>query len=153
MAAVMALCSMIVVIAFVVAIDQTGAISRLIMAQARDGGIPFAKTFARISPRWNTPIPALLFSAAIQVVLSTVYIANEIAYFGISSGTITLQALSYCIPVALHIWARKRHGMEYGPWNMGRYGRLVNIFSVLSYAFLFVIMCIPQQYPVTTLNM
>ncbi|RYC82020.1 hypothetical protein BFJ63_vAg15088 [Fusarium oxysporum f. sp. narcissi] len=152
-AAAMGLCSIIVVIAFVVAVDQTAAISRLIMAQARDGGIPFNEIFSRVSPRWNVPIPALIFSAIIQLVFGSIYTANQVAYFGISSGTITLQALSYCIPVALHIWARNKHGMSYGPWNMGRWSRVVNMYAVGSYAFLFIIMCFPQQFPVNTMNM
>lgn len=130
-----------------------GGIARIIMAQARDNGIPFGAFLSEIHPRWNTPVHACVLAATIQGLISVIYIGNTTAFYGILSGVFSLQTIGLGLPLVLHLLFRKSLNLKYGPWNMGKYGWIVNLMGVLMYGTLFVAISLPTSIPVTAQNM
>ncbi|KAJ9143518.1 Amino acid/polyamine transporter I [Pleurostoma richardsiae] len=145
--------SVIVVVAVLSAIDCMGSIARIIMAQARDQGLPFSQTLSKIHLRWNTPVNATILAASIQAAISAIYIGNSTAFYGILSGVITLQVMSFGLPIAFHLFRKKSLALKYGPWSLGRWGWLINAIGLLLYLFSFVAVSLPTSIPVTAQNM
>lgn len=123
------------------------------MAQARDQGFPAGEFFSQIHPRWNTPANAIVLAAFAQACLAVIYVGNATAFYGILSGEFTLQILSFGLPVALHLFRRKKLNLTYGPWKMGVWGWLVNAVGLCLYCFLFVAVSLPTAIPVTAAGM
>ena len=101
--------------------------ARMIFAFARDGGMPYSKLWAQVSPRFRTPAPAVWLA---------VVLAFGIALFSkhftviVSLSTIGLY-VPYVIPVALVLRARLNGTWkELGPWNLGKWGGLINALAV-----------------------
>jgi choline transport protein len=153
LAAAIVLASIIIVVAFVSAIDCMGGISRIIMAQARDNVIPFGTFFSRIHSRWNTPVNSIFLAGIIQACIAVIYVGNSTAFYGFLSGVFTLQVLSYGVPVALHFFRHSSLNISYGPWRMGRFGLAANVVGILLYLMLFVAVSLPTALPVTAPTM
>jgi amino acid transporter len=122
------------------------SMGRMWYAFARDGGMPGSRLLRRIHPRWRTPVPAILVSAALAVAIC-VYAAAVPVVTSIS--TIALY-LAYGLPILLNLRNRLRgKGVfatpENAPWNLGRFAPLANGVAVLWVAFIAVVFCLPPN--------
>lgn len=122
------------------------SMARMWYAFARDDGMPGHKFIKRVSPRYRTPIWSIVVTCTLAVLLC-VYAA---AYSVITSiSTITLY-LAYVIPIYLN-WRNKRRGAgefvtaELAPWNLGRWGGIINGIAILWTAFIVIIFSIPPN--------
>ncbi len=117
--------------------------SRMLYAFARDGGLPFSASLARVSKRFQSPHVAVWVTAAMAL-LVTVW--SEDAYnVMVALSTVALYA-SYALP----IWAgfRKRRSGGWprvGPWHLGRASNLVNAVALGWAAFMLVVMSLPPN--------
>jgi len=119
--------------------------SRMIYAFSRDGGLPFSKSLASVSPKFRTPSIAI-WTAAILAVLfvwgaSLVTIAGSSAYTIVVSCTVIFLFLSFTVPIVLGIKAiGTAKWPKMGPWNMGigTY-KLVSVLVVIAMAIIFII--------------
>ena len=122
------------------------SMARMWFAFARDGGLPGSKYLAIIHARYRTPIASIVVTS----VLSIAICAYAAAYFVVTSiSTITLY-LAYGIPVFLLLknrLTRKGPTLDGGeaPWNLGRFGKLVNVVAVIWVAVITVIFCLPPN--------
>lgn len=124
--------------------------SRMIFAFSRDGGLPFSKALARVSPKYRTPVAAI-WAGAIAAWLfvwgaTVVSIAGTSAYAIVVSCTVIFLFFSFAIPITLGLftygtakWPRM------GPWNIGR--GLFTLFGVLSILSMILIFIIGVQPP------
>ncbi|KAJ5361871.1 amino acid transporter [Penicillium brevicompactum] len=151
--AAMCLSANIIIVAFTAAIDGTGSVVRIIMALGRDEAIPYGSQFAKLHPKYNSPFNACHLALLSQISIATLYVGNSTAYYGLASGTVGMQVLSYIFPVFLNLIFGKKLGIVYGPWSMGNSRYLVNTLAVLIYVFLFVIVQLPTTLPVSATNM
>lgn len=105
--------------------------SRMIFAFARDQGLPFSDRLRRVHPRYRVP-EAAIWTAAVLGVLFTAYTP---VYSTVVSVTVIFLFISYCIPVALGMFAWGKRWTHMGPWNMGeaKY-RLVAVLCMLATA-------------------
>ncbi len=102
--------------------------SRMLYAFARDGGLPFSKQLARVSPRYSTPHVAIWVSAAGALAVALWAQAYE-AMTALS--TVALYA-SYGLPIAAGFFARARGGWTHrGPWDLGRASAAINLLALL----------------------
>jgi amino acid transporter len=122
------------------------SMGRMWYAFARDDGMPGAQFLKLVSPRYRTPVWAILIPSGLAVLLC-VYAA---AYYVITSvSTITLY-LAYMIPVYLN-WRNKRRGQgEYttpktAPWTLGKWGAPLNAIAIAWTLFIVVIFSIPPN--------
>ncbi|ANZ20192.1 Amino acid permease [Streptomyces noursei ATCC 11455] len=80
-----------------------------------------------------------------MLVLPSLYSAT--AYGAVTAINVIGITPSYAVPIFLRIKNRRR--FEAGPWNLGRWGVPVGIVAVAWVAFVTVLFCLPQHYPVT----
>jgi len=113
--------------------------SRVIYAFARDEGMPASRIWRSVSPKHQTPAPAI-WLCAIAAFLAAVYSGAYAVVTAIS--TIGLY-ISYILPVWLH-W-RSGSKLERGPWHLGRYSRVLNVLSILWVIFLCVILSLADS--------
>ena len=130
---------------FLCGLATVTSVSRMIYAFSRDGGLPFSKSLASVSPKFRTPSVAIWTGATLSVLFvwgaSLVTIAGSSAYTIVVSCTVIFLFLSFAVPIALGIKAiGTAKWPKMGPWNMGigTY-RLVAVLSIIAMAIIFVI--------------
>ncbi|MDP1922049.1 MAG: amino acid permease [Myxococcales bacterium] len=113
--------------------------SRMLWAFARDGGLPFSKALAKVSPRWQTPHVAVWVSVACALAVS---IFAEVLSTMTAVSTVALYA-SYGLPIVAALWARRRGWPRKGPWTLGRAGPVLNVIAIVWIALMVVAMSLP----------
>jgi amino acid transporter len=116
--------------------------SRVIYAFARDGGMPLAGAWRRVSPKHLTPAPAIWLS----VVVAFVATLSSGTYAVVTSLSVIGLYVSYIIPVFLACRTRgSAMGVAPGPWHLGRYGSAINVVAMIWVVFITVILAIPDD--------
>jgi len=115
--------------------------SRVIYAFARDNGLPASKLWRRVSPKHQTPGPAIWLCVVVAFA-AAVYSG---AYSVVTSISVIALYISYVIPIFL-AWRAKRRGepIERGPWHLGKYNSALNLIAILWVAFISVILSLPD---------
>lgn len=132
--------------------DSLGSSARTIWAMARDNAFP--PIFSSIHPKLNVPFWTICIISVPQFFLGLIYIWNVTAFYGVISGVLALYALSFALPIGLHVlYARRNKKITYGPWNLGRWGILINSVALGWSVFVFIFLCFPLYQPVTPGNM
>lgn len=122
------------------------SMARMWFAFARDDGMPGSSYLKKVSPKYRTPVCAIIVTSILAVFLC-LYAS---AYFVITSiSTITLY-LAYIIPVYLNWRNRRRKNGEYvtsetAPWNLGKWAPLINGIAICYTVFIVVIFSIPPN--------
>lgn len=123
--------------------------ARMIFAFARDGGLPGSAHLAKVSPTCRTPAVAVWVSVSLAFLMAV--------YSGAFSVIVTLSTIglyvSYVLPILLALRARRRGAWgvgskgayPLGPWNLGRWGGLVNALAVAWVAFISVLFVAPPN--------
>ncbi|WP_290990876.1 amino acid permease [Hyphomicrobium sp.] len=124
--------------------------SRMIFAFARDGGLPFSKSLAKVSPKHRTPVNAIWTGGILSWLFvwgaSLVSIAGTSAYTIVVSCTVIFLFFSFVIPIALGFFAYGTSKWpKMGPWNIGR--PLYSLFAILSVLSMILIFVIGVQPP------
>jgi amino acid transporter len=124
--------------------------SRMIFAFSRDGGLPFSKALAKVSPKHRTPVTAIWAGAILSWLFvwgaSVVSIAGTSAYTIVVSCTVIFLFFSFTIPIALGLFTYgSSKWPKMGPWNIGR--PAYSLFAVLSIISMILIFLIGVQPP------
>lgn len=121
-----------------------GAGARLAFAYARDGAVPGSTALSKVSPRFQTPVNALLVGAAVPVVATLLvnitpskdvhlgfitYPANINALTALVSFGVSGIYLSFLMTVVGAAAARRRGWVPEGPFQLGRWGWPVTIVA------------------------
>lgn len=112
--------------------------SRMLFAFARDGGLPFARHLARVSPRFRSPQVAVWTSAAMALLVA---LWSDAYSAMVALSTIALYA-SYGLPILFALRARDRRR---GPWTLGRRSRAVNLVALAWIAACMVLFVLPPN--------
>ncbi|MGV3721817.1 MAG: amino acid permease [Actinomycetota bacterium] len=126
--------------------SSISSMGRMWYAFARDDGLPGSALLKRVSPRYRAPIPAILVTSALAVLLC-VYAA---AFYVLSSISTIALYLAYIIPVYLN-WRNRRRGQgefttpETAPWNLGRWGMPIRTIAILYTLFIVVVFVLPPN--------
>ncbi len=126
------------------------SLSRMMYAFSRDGGLPFSRALARVSPRHRTPNAAIWAGAVLSVLFvwgsSVISIGATPVYSIVVSCTVIFLFFSFIIPIALGLFAfGGPKWPKMGPWNLGRAG--FSLFAVLSILAMLLIFVIGVQPP------
>lgn len=132
---------------------MTLANSRTIYSFARDGAFIFPNFFAKVSPKYNVPVPALCFSMSIQIIIVILYFSSDVVFNTIISLTTIGHELAYVIPIILMLFGGRSRMNKDRPWNLGIFGVICNIIAILWLFFISITMLFPTESPVTTGNM
>ena len=121
--------------------------SRMVYAFARDGALPASGFWHKLNKRTRTPTNAIWLAAVGAFLLGLPYLWNTTAYAAVTSIAVIGLYIAYVMPTFL----RLRQGADFvpGPWNLGRWSRLVGTLAVAWVAFITVLFMLPQVSPVT----
>ncbi len=122
------------------------SMSRMWWAFARDGGMPASSLIARVHRHYRTPVWSILITCSLAVVL-TLYSA---AYFVVTSISTIALYLAYVTPTFLNlrnkVTGRGEHtSRENAPWNLGRFGPIVNALALAWVALITIIFVLPPN--------
>ncbi|KAG2119417.1 amino acid transporter [Suillus clintonianus] len=135
------------------AISISCAASRATWAFARDKAIPFHQLFSKISPHLDdVPVNALLLSTVIQVLLGLIYLGSSAAFNAFVGVAVMCLGASYAMPVAISL-VNGREDMRDAPFNLGRFGTVINAVAVFWIMFAIVLFSMPAVIPVTKTSM
>ncbi|KAK0919999.1 hypothetical protein LTR91_005298 [Friedmanniomyces endolithicus] len=147
---------------------------RVTFAISRDGVLPFSKYFRKLSKN-KIPVNAAFLVCGLSIAITCAVIGSSVAFSAIVSiltdedfhdrlrpllilSSTNLRPLqpqstnfSYLIPiVARHTVGRK--SFTPAQWNLGRYSLPLGIVAGIYILFLFVVLLLPQLYPVTAVS-
>jgi len=103
------------------------ALSRMIFAFARDGGMPFSKKLRFVSPRFRTPVNAV-WLACVLGLISTLYAP---AFAVLASACAVLLYLSYALPIGAGLFAEGRSWTQKGPFNLKGFSKPIAVGATL----------------------
>ena len=113
--------------------------SRMLFAFARDGGLPFSRRLAQVSPRYRTPYLAVWVSALAALAVAL--------WADAYSAMVALSALalyaSYGLPIFFKL--RARQPLAPGPWNLGAWSPLVNLVAIVWIAIAALLFVLPPN--------
>jgi len=126
------------------------SLSRMMYAFSRDGGLPFSRSLARVSPRHRTPNASIWAGSVLSVLFvwasSVISIGDTPVYSIVVSCTVIFLFFSFIIPITLGLFAYGgRKWPKMGPWNVGRGG--YSLFALLSIAAMVLLFVIGVQPP------
>ncbi|KAH7384377.1 amino acid/polyamine transporter I [Phaeosphaeria sp. MPI-PUGE-AT-0046c] len=158
--------SLILTITFGAMFADIASVSRLTWAFARDNGLPFSTYFKRIETNERIPVRAVKLLCAVMVLLSLINIGSTVALNAILSLATMSLYISYIIPIFCLISMRLRvkdkvynstagyaevseDRLVFGPWNLGKWGMLINVCAVTYATLLLPFMSLPTSLPLT----
>lgn len=144
---------LVLLITLFCSISITVAASRCTWAFARDAAIPFPKLFSKIHPTLNVPLPAIILTTLVQMLLGTINLGSTSAFTAFVSVGVQALAVSYAIPIAISL-LNGRRDVSSAKWNCGGIlGPVVNIVALIWIAFEVVLFSMPTALPVTIVTM
>ncbi|CAM6112731.1 unnamed protein product [Calypogeia fissa] len=126
--------------------------SRMVYAFSRDGAMPLSNVWHIVDKR-DVPLPAVWLSALVAFCMALTYLGSVVAFTAmVSIATIGLY-ISYALPILFRITVGHKNFVP-GPFNLGRFSRLIGTVAVLWVITITVLFCLPVTYPITsqTLN-
>lgn len=149
------LSSMIVVIDMICANALLAEGSRSLYAFARDHGLPFSRLFARVEPKRQVPVFAILLTCLVQIALNSIYFGTLTGFNTVISIATEGFYLSYAMLLLVRIMAYFSGRMRVipGPYTLGRYSVWLNILGLLFLVFTSITFNFPTVDPVDRENM
>jgi amino acid permease (GABA permease) len=120
--------------------------TRQIFAFSRDGAMPGSKWWHSVSTRTRTPVKAVWLAAVCSLILILPGLYSGVVFNAVVSVNVVGLFLAYGVPIFLRLRLRS---FEPGPWNLGRYGRLVGWVAVVWIVLSSVLFMLPQVSPIT----
>ena len=162
------LSSMIVVVVLVCANALIAEGSRSLYAFARDHGLPFSKVFAKVEPKRQVPVYAILLACGVQMALNSIYFGTVTGFNTVISiateGFCKMDLhslprthrltqhldLSYAMPLLVRIIARFTGHAKVlpGPYTLGKWGVVLNIIGFVFLLFTSITFNFPTLNPV-----
>ena len=128
--------------------------ARTIFAYSRDELLPFSKVWLRINSYTQTPLLAVWFNVALAIGIDLIGLGSTTAIVAIFNVCAIALDWSYCIPIICKlVYSSSVGGYTQGPWNLGRFSRLMNACAVIWTFFATIIFLMPTNRPVTAENM
>ncbi|CDK24054.1 unnamed protein product [Kuraishia capsulata CBS 1993] len=128
--------------------------SRLVMAFARFGSLPYGKAIGSVNRKFKTPGWAILFVYVWMILLGLLIFASSAALNAVMGSFLTCMFVSYCFPFISLVLTKDRYGEGVKPlFNLGKWGRPINIICIFWFMFASGWLCVPSYVPVTANGM
>ena len=149
------LSSLLVVIALVCANALLAEGSRSLYAFARDHGLPFSSLLAKVDPQRQVPVYAILLTFLVQIALNSIYFGTLTGFNTVISIATEGFYLSYAMPLLARTlsWFTGDAKVLSGPYNLGRYGIMMNAVGLAFLVFTSITFNFPTLAPVDSENM
>lgn len=123
---------------------------RVTFAISRDGVLPFSRYFRRLSAG-RVPVHAAMLVLALGVAITCAAIGSTVAFSAITATATIVTNVSYLIPIAARHTVGRRD-FQPARFNLGRYSTFVGAVSAFYIVLIFVVLTLPQLYPVTAVG-
>jgi amino acid transporter len=127
--------------------------TRMTFAFARDGALPFSKTWSTVNSMTHTPVNAVWAVVFFSCCLNLIGIGSTQTITAIFNITAPALDLSYIAVIIARIVYENRVQFIPGPWTMGKWGRWINYVAIGWVLFISTILFFPTIRPVTAFNM
>jgi amino acid transporter len=122
------------------------SMSRMWFAFARDGGMPGYSLIKQIHPKWHTPVNAILITSSLAVLM----LLWAGAYYVVTAISVIMLYWAYGIPIFLNLRNKIRGIGEHtthqtAPWSLGRWGKGLNLISVLWIVLISILLVMPPN--------
>lgn len=125
---------------------------RVTYAISRDNVLPFSRYFRKLTSRHRMPLHAAFLVAAVSIAISTAVIGSSVAFSAITAMSTIATNVSYLFPII----ARQTVGADVfipAKWNLGRASGVIAAISSVWICYLFVVLLLPQVYPVSGVSL
>lgn len=78
------------------------AFADILIAFARDGGLPFSRIFARVHKKLDVPLEALGLTVLVVLIFGLIFLGSTSAFNAIVSASVVALGVSYGIPIAIN---------------------------------------------------
>jgi amino acid transporter len=121
--------------------------SRMIYAFSRDGAVPGHSHWHKINKRTRTPTNSIWLAVVLAwlLVAPAYWLGSLVAYFAVTSVAVIGLYIAYVIPTFLRL--RAGDSFTPGPWNLGRWSKLVGTIAVVWVVFICIVLMLPQFAP------
>ncbi|KAI9932421.1 hypothetical protein MW887_008662 [Aspergillus wentii] len=126
------------------------SLGRTVFAFSRDRLVPFSNVWTRVTPWTGTPLYAVWISVFFCIAINLIGLGSYAAISGVFTVCSIALDWSYCIPVLCKLFFGK---FQPGPWHMGPFSTIVNIWACLWTLFVSVIFVLPTAMPVSANSM
>ncbi|KAI5120887.1 hypothetical protein M0805_002987 [Coniferiporia weirii] len=130
---------------------------RSIYAISRDNALPDRRLFSKVWSKTKTPVNAAILTVVVVVICGLLSLASLVAINAIFSATAVALDLSYIIPVVAKVCIsfQKDPDIRFtpGPFYMGRWSIIVNIYAITWTCLESGVLIMPQVFPVTASTM
>lgn len=133
-----------------VCITAMQAGSRTVWAFSRDQMLPLSRVWYKIWHRTNTPVIAVWIYALCCVLINLIGLGSYITIAAVFEICAICLDWSYCLPIIFKLMYNR---FEKGPWNLGRWSFILNVWAILWTAVVSVIFLFPLTIPVTADSM
>ncbi|KAJ6783030.1 hypothetical protein PWT90_01852 [Aphanocladium album] len=128
--------------------------SRMTWAFARDKGMPFSATFAKVDPKLDLPLNALLWTAAWVIAFGLILLGSSAAFNAITSASVVALGITYAIPPTINCLRLRRALPENRTFKLtGATGWILNVIGILWTILTTVLFLFPPELPTTASNM
>ncbi|SPO27068.1 related to GABA permease [Ustilago trichophora] len=125
---------------------------RCTWAFARDGAIPGSKYWSKVNKSLDLPLNALILSTVVVSLLGLIYLGNTAAFSAFTGVATICLSISYGIPIAVAMF-RRRSMLKGAPWNLGRFGYVINMITFVWIVLATVLFCMPTTMEVEASTM
>ncbi|HKA82474.1 MAG TPA: amino acid permease [Acidimicrobiales bacterium] len=126
------------------------SLSRMTYAFSRDRGIPGHRLWHRINPKTRTPTNSVWFGVVVCTALGCLSLLQNknysVAFFAFVAITSIGLYTAYVTPVFLR---RRNPDFRPGPWNLGRWSKLVGWTAIAWVGLIDILFVLPQYGPVS----
>ncbi|KAK1625277.1 amino acid/polyamine transporter I [Colletotrichum phormii] len=126
---------------------------RLAWAFARDHGVPFSRYFSKIDEKRELPLRATIASYVFACLYGLLYLASTTAFNSIVTSAVLFLSITYVVPQGILLFQGRNKSLPPRYLNLGWFGYVCNVFSVLWIVILGVFICMPPTLPVTAGSM
>ncbi|KXH67038.1 hypothetical protein CSAL01_06580 [Colletotrichum salicis] len=126
---------------------------RLAWAFARDHGVPFSRYFSKIDEKRELPLRATIASYVFACLYGLLYLASTTAFNSIVTSAVLFLNITYVVPQGILLFQGRNKSLPPHYLNLGWFGYVCNVFSVLWIVILGVFICMPPTLPVTAGSM
>ncbi|ORY92563.1 amino acid/polyamine transporter I [Leucosporidium creatinivorum] len=120
--------------------------SRIAFTVSRDGGLIHPTYFAKVSPARGVPVRAILLTTGTSAALVCTYLGSSTALNSFLNSVMILNWVCYSIPI-IGLLLCKRQYARPGPFQLGKFGYLINILTVLYMCFQGIFFVLPYGLP------
>lgn len=112
--------------------------SRTVWAFSRDQMLPLSRVWYKIWHRTNTPVIAVWIYALCCVLINLIGLGSYITIAAVFEICAICLDWSYCLPIIFKLMYNR---FEKGPWNLGRWSFILNVWAILWTAVVSVVGC------------